>query len=96
MADTKKQGVTTDDKGTFIPENMRAPYDPKNLHRSKADFVEAQKIRREKEQKIKAYAAELDNELKEKKAKLDTDVEPDKAPEGEPAKKHPGRPKKID
>jgi hypothetical protein len=96
MADAqKKQGVTTEDKGTYIPPSERAPYDPENLRRSKKQFIEAQRIRKEKELKIKEYASKLDEELADKKAKIESEVS--LSAESNKEKGKPGRkPKNID
>ena len=88
-----EQGVTTEDKGVFIPVEKREPYDPENLHRSKAQFIEAQRVKKEKALKLEAYSKQLDAEKEQKMKELETEEAP--APEApiEPKKKK-GRPKK--
>ena len=67
----KEKGVMTDDKGTYIPVEKRLPYAPDNIHMSKAEFLESQKKRKEKELRIKEAAESFDREqgLEKKEAK---------------------------
>jgi len=62
-----KKGVSTSDKGTYIPEDKREPYDPENLRLSKAQFVEKQRLRKEKAAKLEEVAKQIDKEQKTKK-----------------------------
>jgi hypothetical protein len=67
MAERKEQGLKTTDKGTYIEPKDRAPYNPDNKFKSKAQFIADEKIRREEELKVKEYAAGLRKESVEKK-----------------------------
>ena len=90
MADKKEVGVKTSDKGTYIEPSDRAPYNPDNKFKSKAQFIADEKVRREKELKLKEYAAELD---RESAGKIET---PKPEPTKEEKAKPRGRPKKIE
>jgi len=84
----QEKGMTTEDKGVFIPMNERMPYSPQYLHMSKSQVIEAERLRKEKELRLKEVAAEIDREHGIKK---ESKVE---APKVEPKKM--GRPKKIE
>ncbi|GAF81017.1 unnamed protein product [marine sediment metagenome] len=76
-----EQGVTTKDKGTFIPPDQRKPTDPANLHRSKAEFIEVQKANKEKAAEMSKLSKEYDE--KKKKARLAPGPETADKPEKE-------------
>ena len=59
--DKKDKGMTTKDKGKFIPVSERMPYNPDNLHMSKAEFIKSREIYKEKNIKLKEYESQLDN-----------------------------------
>ncbi len=84
----QEKGMTTEDKGVFIPMNERMPYSPQYLHMSKSEVVAAEQKRKEKELRLKEVAAEID---RENEASI-------KMPKEETKKvsKSPGRPKKIE
>jgi hypothetical protein len=88
----KNKGLTSDDRGVYIPKNQRVPKDKANLHRSKAEFVEAQRSRCELNKQVEEYKRGL-------KSVAPTVVE-EKPVEAQVAqeepKRKPGRPKKIE
>lgn len=73
------------DRGVVIDPSLADPYDPKNIKRTKAQFIEAQRIRKEKQAKVEEFARGLDSKPA---------VEAPKEEAPKVAKK--GRPKKID
>ena len=100
--DRKEQGVSTSDKGVFIPKENRAPYAPQNIGLTKAEFVEQEEKRREKALEMAKLSREYDQKRKsqEEEKKI-----PEKAPvgisspvEGEAKEnvKSRGRPRKTD
>ena len=58
---------TTDVKKNAIPPEI-VPYEPENLHLSKADYVAKRKAQKEKQAKLNALSRQIDEEEKEKKA----------------------------
>lgn len=81
--DKENKGTTRQDKGVFIPKDKRMPTTPEYLHMSKAQFVEAENKRKERELKHLELDAELDKGT------------PTPAAQPETAKPR-GRPKKIE
>jgi len=59
MAEKKEQGLSTKEKGVYIPPEHRAPHRPEYLNMSKADVVAAEKKRRADDAKVKKYKEEL-------------------------------------
>jgi len=55
-------GITTRDKGVFIPQEQRTPKQPQYLHMSKKDVVEAERKRKEKIAKLAQISADMDKE----------------------------------
>jgi hypothetical protein len=90
MADKKEQGLKTTDKGKYVPPSERAPYNPDNKFKSKAQFIADEKERKEQELKVKEYAAGIKKEAAEKK-----ETPKSEAPKEEKPKSR-GRPKKIE
>jgi len=84
----QEKGMTTEDKGVFIPMNERMPYSPQYLHMSKSQVIEAERLRKEKELRLKEVAAEID---REHGARTEVPKE-----ETKKVNKAPGRPKKIE
>lgn len=83
-----EQGVTTQDKGIYIPPEQREPTDPENLQRSKAQFVAHQKAKKEKTLELAKFSKEYDE--KKRKGK----ETPAPAPEAPVAKKLKSKGKK--
>jgi hypothetical protein len=88
MAEKQEKGMTSEDKGVFIPMNERMPYSPQYLHMSKSQVIEAEQRRKDKELRLKEVAAEID---REHEVKTETKTEVPKI-EAKPK----GRPKKIE
>ena len=89
----KEQGVTTTEKGVYIPKEKRMPYSPEYLHMSKAQFIEAEKKRRERELKHKELDVELDKGTEISQVKV---APAPQTPEPEKKRVTRGRPKKIE
>ena len=51
-----------DRKPVVVPPHLAVPYTPENQHRSKAEFIAARKIEKEKKIKLAEYAKTLDAE----------------------------------
>ena len=86
------KGVTTQDKGVYVPPENREPNDFQNLHRSKAQFIENQKLKAEKAQKMSEFSKQLDEQSKQKKEVKEQDLEQQEpgnveGPEKKPKKK---------
>lgn len=60
-------GSTTKEKGTFIPVEKRLPYNRDLLFKSKAGFLEIERLRKEKELRLKEASEQFDKEQKLKK-----------------------------
>jgi hypothetical protein len=56
----KEKGLNSGDKGVYIPPENRMERRPEYLHMSKADMQKDRDARREKANKVKAYAKSLD------------------------------------
>ena len=83
---------TRHDRGVVVPVHEAAPYDPENIHLSKAKFIAKQKERKEKALKIAEFAAGLENP----QASKEEAKQPEAKIEDKPVKKPAGRPKKIE
>lgn len=89
VAKEKEQGLKTTDKGTYVEAKDRVPYAPNNNRLSKKQFIEQERLRREKELKIKEFSAQLEKDISGQQA---TPV----PIESKEEKKPKGRPKKIE
>jgi len=79
-----QRGITSRDKGVFIPLSERVPTQPQYLHMSKSQVVEAERKRKEKNLRLAQISIDMDKEIEN---------------QGEPAKtevKKAGRPKKTE
>ncbi len=83
--------VKRSDKGVVVPAHKAAPYDPENIHLTKAQFIAKQKARKEKELKVAEFTASLENKVEVKEEIKEKPVEV-KEEKGKPK----GRPKKIE
>ena len=94
------KGMTTEEKGTFIPIEKRVPYDRQNLFRSKAEFIAHQKALKEKELKKEELYRQYEADLKKKQEAIDKEpIKPQDETSAEPAAtaekpKRKSRPKK--
>jgi hypothetical protein len=55
-----EKGLSSDDKGVFIPVSERRAPRPEYLHMSKADVIKDKAVKAEKAAKLKAYSDSLD------------------------------------
>ena len=67
----KDKGKNPKAEGVYIPKDKRAPYNPDNLHKSKAQFIADEKKRIEDDAKIAAFKKDL------KKPKVEAPTDPD-------------------
>lgn len=77
MAERKKEGVV-------VPDSQKAPYDRSNLFLTRDQFIEKERLRKEKLAKLNKYAKEIDEDNAAKVIPVGKDNSPKK------------RPKKID
>ena len=84
-----KKKRSSEEKGVYIPLAEREPYDKENIKLSKAQFVEKQRIKKERALKVKEYEEKLKRDAigDKPEVKISEVVEP---------KPKMGRPKKID
>ena len=73
-----EKGLSTEDKGTYIPLNQRAPHRPEYSKMPKAEVVKAEEKRRADEQKIEQYRNKLKNEDEAPKEEA-TEAKPESA-----------------
>lgn len=84
------------DKGVYIPPELREPYAPENIRLSKAEFIEKQRIKRERQLKIKEYESKLRNEGIDSKVEESVGSGNEEDVELSVIAKPRGRPKKIE
>lgn len=60
IVEKTREGTDLQEKGVYIPIGKRLPYAPENLRMSKAQFIEAQEKRKERELKHKELDAQLE------------------------------------
>lgn len=72
------------DRGVVVKNPM--PYDPENIKLSKEEFVAKETARKEKELKIKEFAATLDESKEEVKTEVKVETPQVTKPRGRPKK----------
>jgi hypothetical protein len=63
------------DRGVVVPPHKAVPYDPENIHLSKAQFIAKQKVAKEKAIKVAEFEASLDKKSEEEKIEVKEEKE---------------------